>query len=60
MSSPQVAVIMGVTGTGKATVGVLLAARLGVPYAEGDDLHPRGNVARMSAGTPLIDEDRGP
>src|SRR5690606_6175566 len=42
------------------TIGPLLAARLGVPYAEGDDFHPRANIAKMSAGTPLTDEDRWP
>ncbi|AJE86586.1 MULTISPECIES: gluconokinase [Streptomyces] len=60
MSTPQVVVVMGVSGTGKTTIGPLLAARLGVPYAEGDDFHPPANIAKMSAGTPLTDEDRWP
>ncbi|QKW05662.1 gluconokinase [Streptomyces sp. NA04227] len=60
MSTPQVVVVMGVAGTGKTTIGPLLAARLGVPYAEGDDFHPAANIAKMSAGTPLTDEDRWP
>lgn len=51
---------MGVAGTGKTTIGPLLAARLGVPYAEGDDFHPQANIAKMTAGTPLTDEDRRP
>lgn len=51
---------MGVAGTGKTTIGPLLAARLGVPYAEGDDFHPQSNIAKMSAGTPLTDDDRWP
>ncbi|MEU2390541.1 gluconokinase [Streptomyces sp. NPDC007369] len=51
---------MGVTGTGKTTVGRLLAEALGVPYAEGDAFHPSANVAKMSAGVPLDDADRGP
>ncbi|MFD7549867.1 gluconokinase [Streptomyces sp. NPDC059578] len=51
---------MGVAGTGKTTIGPLLADRLGVPYAEGDDFHPAANIAKMSAGTPLTDEDRWP
>lgn len=51
---------MGVAGTGKTTIGPLLAARLGVPYAEGDDFHPQANIAKMSAGVPLTDEDRWP
>ncbi|MCH0565538.1 MULTISPECIES: gluconokinase [unclassified Streptomyces] len=60
MNTPHVVVVMGVAGTGKTTVGPLLAARLGVPYAEGDDFHPAANIARMSAGIPLTDEDRWP
>ncbi|MFF2194201.1 gluconokinase [Streptomyces sp. NPDC058157] len=51
---------MGVSGTGKSTVGGLLAEALGVPYAEGDSFHPAANVARMSAGIPLEDADRWP
>ena len=60
MSTPKGVVVMGVAGTGKTTIGPLLAARLGVPYAEGDDFHPPANIAKMSAGTPLTDEDRRP
>ncbi|MEV5341578.1 gluconokinase [Streptomyces sp. NPDC052676] len=60
MKTPHVVVVMGVAGTGKTTIGPLLAARLGVPYAEGDDFHPQANIAKMSAGTPLTDEDRLP
>ncbi|GAA0634198.1 gluconokinase [Streptomyces thermocarboxydovorans] len=60
MNTPHVVVVMGVAGTGKTTIGPLLAARLGVPYAEGDDFHPGANIAKMSAGTPLTDEDRWP
>ncbi|WP_442816763.1 gluconokinase [Streptomyces sp. NBC_01304] len=51
---------MGVTGTGKSTVGRLIASRLGVAYAEGDSLHSPQNVAKMASGTPLTDEDRWP
>ncbi|WP_328667909.1 gluconokinase [Streptomyces sp. NBC_00328] len=58
--TPHVVVIMGVAGTGKTTIGALLAARLGVPYAEGDDFHPQANIAKMTAGTPLTDDDRWP
>ncbi|WP_329122490.1 gluconokinase [Streptomyces sp. NBC_01353] len=57
---PQVVVVMGVAGTGKTTIGPLVADALGVPYAEGDDFHPAANVAKMSAGIPLDDADRGP
>ncbi|AWT42162.1 MULTISPECIES: gluconokinase [Streptomyces] len=60
MNTPHVVVVMGVAGTGKTTIGPLLAARLGVPYAEGDDFHPAANIAKMTAGIPLTDEDRWP
>ncbi|CAM5570070.1 gluconokinase [Streptomyces chartreusis] len=60
MSTPHVVVVMGVAGTGKTTIGPLLAARLGVPYAEGDDFHPQANIAKMSACVPLDDDDRWP
>ncbi|MCK8679288.1 MULTISPECIES: gluconokinase [Streptomyces] len=56
---PLVAVI-GVSGSGKSTVGTALARALDVPYAEGDDFHPARNVAKMRAGVPLTDEDRLP
>ncbi len=58
--TPHVVVVMGVSGTGKTTIGPLLAARLGVPYAEADDFHPPANIRKMSAGTPLTDDDRRP
>ncbi|MGA5218939.1 gluconokinase [Streptomyces cinereoruber] len=58
--APPVVVVMGVAGTGKTTIGPLVADALGFPYAEGDDFHPAANVAKMSAGVPLDDEDRGP
>ncbi|WP_314173742.1 gluconokinase [Streptomyces winkii] len=51
---------MGVSGSGKSTVGEALAERLGVPYAEADSFHPPANIRKMSAGTPLDDEDRRP
>ncbi|MFF8637637.1 gluconokinase [Streptomyces pilosus] len=60
MKTPHVVVVMGVAGTGKTTIGLLLAARYGVPYAEGDDFHPRANIDKMTAGTPLTDDDRWP
>ncbi|NGQ92471.1 gluconokinase [Rhodobacter sp. HX-7-19] len=53
-------VIMGVSGCGKSTVGAALAARLGLAYRDGDDLHPAANVAKMRAGQPLGDADRWP
>jgi carbohydrate kinase (thermoresistant glucokinase family) len=54
------AVIIGVAGCGKTTIGQLLAGSLRVPYAEADSFHPAGNVAKMEAGTALTDQDRGP
>ncbi|MDP3707630.1 MAG: gluconokinase [Polaromonas sp.] len=51
-------VVMGVSGCGKSTVGAQLAAALGLPFLEGDTLHPAGNVARMAAGFALSDADR--
>ncbi len=60
MSDVQHLVVMGVSGSGKTTVAELLAARLGWPYAEADEFHPPENIAKMSAGTPLTDEDRWP
>jgi gluconokinase len=53
-------VVMGVSGTGKTTIGTLLAQRLGYDYIEGDTLHPAANVARMAAGIALTDADRQP
>src|SRR5690349_5859499 len=53
-------VVMGVAGSGKTTIGSALAARLGLPYADADDLHPPANVAKMRSGQPLDDRDRLP
>lgn len=53
-------IVMGVSGTGKTTIGRSIAALAGWPFAEGDDLHPAANVAKMHAGTPLTDDDRWP
>jgi len=57
---PTVLVVMGVSGTGKSTVAGMIAGRLGWALEEGDDLHPPANVAKMSSGQPLTDEDRWP
>jgi gluconokinase len=57
---PLHVVVMGVTGTGKSTVARHLARDLGVELVEGDDHHPPGNIAKMSVGMPLTDEDRRP
>ncbi|WP_406210748.1 gluconokinase [Kitasatospora sp. NBC_01560] len=51
---------MGVSASGKSTLGRLLADRRGVPFTEGDDLHPPANIARMTAGHPLDDAERAP
>ncbi len=51
---------MGVSGSGKTTIGKLLAERLGCEFLDGDDFHPPQNVAKMASGTPLTDEDRLP
>jgi gluconokinase len=53
-------VIMGVSGCGKSSVGEALAARLGIPYRDGDDLHPAANVEKMRTGIALTDADRWP
>lgn len=53
-------VVMGVSGSGKSTVGAALARRLGVPYADADTFHPQANITKMRAGTPLTDDDRYP
>src|SRR5438105_4672721 len=56
----MIVLVMGVSGSGKSTIGELLAAGLGWPYLDADDFHPPGNVAKMAAGTPLEDADRWP
>ena len=52
--------VMGVSGAGKSTVGIAIAEKLGVNFADADALHPASNVAKMAAGTPLTDADRWP
>lgn len=53
-------ILMGVSGTGKSTIGGDLAAALGARFIEGDDLHPPANKAKMRRGIPLDDDDRYP
>lgn len=53
-------VLMGVAGCGKTTVGTALAMRIDATYLDGDDLHPPANIAKMSRGEPLTDDDRWP
>jgi gluconokinase len=55
-----IVVVTGVAGSGKTTVGAMLAGRLGWTYAEADDFHPPSNVDKMAAGHPLTDADRKP
>ncbi len=56
----MIVVVMGVSGSGKTTVGQLLARELGWTFIEGDDFHPQENIAKMAAGIPLTEEDRLP
>lgn len=56
----MILIVMGVTGSGKTTIGRLLAADLGWTFYEGDDFHPSANVEKMSRGIPLDDADRLP
>jgi gluconokinase len=56
----MIVLLAGVSGSGKTTVGSLLAGRLGWTFADGDSFHPAANVARMRAGQPLTDADRWP
>ncbi|MFJ7912569.1 gluconokinase [Kitasatospora sp. NPDC096204] len=58
--TPLTVVVMGVSGVGKTTLARLLADRLALPFAEADDFHPAANIAKMSAGIPLDDQDRAP
>lgn len=56
----MIVVVMGVCGCGKSTVGAALAQSLQWPFFDADDFHPPANVAKMSAGSPLTDDDRWP
>ena len=60
VTEPVIVVVMGVSGSGKTTVAVLLSAALGCQFQEGDDLHPPESVEKMHGGTPLTDTDRLP
>jgi gluconokinase len=60
MGAGMIVVLMGVSGSGKSTVGTVLAERLGTVFADADDYHPAANKAKMAAGHPLNDDDRQP
>jgi len=51
-------IVMGVSGTGKTTIGKLLAENLDIPFFDGDDFHPKENIEKMASGRPLNDSDR--
>jgi len=55
-----IVIIAGASGSGKTTVGAMLAGRLGWPFADADDFHPAANIEKMRAGIPLTDTDRWP
>ncbi|RDY61330.1 gluconokinase [Flagellimonas nanhaiensis] len=54
----RILVVMGVSGTGKSTIGTLLAEKLDYPFFDGDDYHPEENIKKMNSGIPLTDDDR--
>ena len=60
MAAAPVLLIMGVAGSGKTTVGTLVAKHLGLPFVDGDDLQPKANIEKMRSGVPLTDADRAP
>lgn len=60
MNKPHAIIVMGVSGSGKSSVGEMLAEALHLHFAEGDALHPAANVEKMSKGIPLTDDDRMP
>lgn len=59
-AQPRHVVVMGISGSGKTTIATRLTERLGWVFAEADDFHPAANIAKMTAGTPLTDQDRWP
>ncbi|WP_026065926.1 gluconokinase [Actinoalloteichus spitiensis] len=59
-TAPRPVLVIGVSGSGKSTVGALLAERLNRPFVDSDSLHPPANIEKMATGQPLTDEDRLP
>ena len=60
MTKPRALIVMGVSGSGKTTIGEMLAEHFDCPFFDADDFHPKENVEKMAQGTPLNDEDRKP
>ncbi|MFY0598505.1 MAG: gluconokinase [Cyclobacteriaceae bacterium] len=60
ITSKPIIVVMGVSGSGKSTIGKLLSSQLSLPFYDADDFHSETNVTKMSQGTPLNDQDREP
>ena len=60
LTPSRIIIVMGVSSSGKSTVGQSIARRLHVPFLDGDGYHPQANVEKMRAGIPLTDEDRWP
>lgn len=60
MATGKAFILMGVSSTGKTSVGTAVAQQLGLKMIDGDDLHPRANIAKMASGHPLNDDDRKP
>ncbi|MDO4697729.1 MAG: gluconokinase [Pasteurellaceae bacterium] len=60
MSKGKAFILMGVSSTGKTSVGTAVAQQLGLKLIDGDDLHPRANIVKMASGFPLNDQDRTP
>ena len=56
----ELIVVMGISGSGKSTIGRLLASQMELPFIDADDFHPRENISKMSRGEALTDEDRWP
>jgi len=58
LPKPKAIIVMGVSGSGKTTIGELLSEKTGIPFYDGDDFHPEENIKKMKAGHPLNDDDR--